>query len=120
MASPVSIVIPAYNEEKVIGRCLRSLLAGAEPDELEVVVAVNGTTDRTAEIARSFGPMVRVVETKTASKIAALNLGVSFWLAFRVALRSRGIQLRERDRIAAALRARLRCAPASFVRPPPR
>lgn len=75
MASPVSIVIPAYNEEKVIGRCLRSLLAGAEPDELEVVVAVNGTTDRTAEIARSFGPMVRVVETKTASKIAALNLG---------------------------------------------
>jgi site-specific recombinase len=52
--------------------------------------------------------------------IGALNLGVSFWLAFRVALSSRGIQLRERHRIAAALRARLRSAPGSFWRPPPR
>jgi site-specific recombinase len=51
--------------------------------------------------------------------IGALNLAVSFWLAFRVALRSRGIQLRERDRIGAAIRARLRCAPGSFLRPPP-
>ena len=47
-----------------------------------------------------------------------LNLGVSFWLAFKVALRSRGIRLRERERIAAAIRARLRHAPLSFVLPP--
>jgi len=47
-----------------------------------------------------------------------LNLTVSFWLAFKVALRSRGVQLRERERIGAALRRRLREAPLSFVRPP--
>ena len=34
--------------------------------------------------------------------IGALNLAVSFWLAFRVALRSRGLRLQERDRIGAA------------------
>jgi hypothetical protein len=39
--------------------------------------------------------------------IGVLNLTVSFWLAFRVALRSRGIALRERHRIGAAIRARL-------------
>ena len=50
--------------------------------------------------------------------IGALNLAVSFWLAFRVALRSRGLRLRERDRIGAALRDRLRRDPRSFFLPP--
>ena len=50
--------------------------------------------------------------------IGVLNVGVSFWLAFRVALRSRGIELRERHRIGAAIQARLRRDPLSFVLPP--
>lgn len=48
----------------------------------------------------------------------ALNLAVSFTLAFRVALRSRGIRLKERGRIYASLRRRLLTRPGSFVRPP--
>lgn len=71
----ISIVIPAFNEEAVIARCLRGLTAGAAPGEIEVIVACNGCRDRTATIAREFGPPVRVVETSRASKIAALNLG---------------------------------------------
>ena len=47
-----------------------------------------------------------------------LNLAVSFFLAFRVALRSRGIRLSDRSRIYAAIRARLRRRPASFIVPP--
>jgi len=47
-----------------------------------------------------------------------LNLAVSFALAFSVALRSRGIQMRERRRIAAAIRERMRRAPLSFMLPP--
>jgi site-specific recombinase len=47
-----------------------------------------------------------------------LNLGVSFALAFKVALRSRGIRLADRSRIYRAIRARLRNAPISFVLPP--
>lgn len=71
----ISIVIPAHNEEQVIGRCLRSILAGADPGEFEIVVVTNGCTDRTAEVARSFGPGVTVVDSPIASKPAALNLG---------------------------------------------
>jgi site-specific recombinase len=47
-----------------------------------------------------------------------LNLVVSFALAFAVALRSRGIKLRERARIRSAILQRLRRAPLSFLLPP--
>ena len=47
-----------------------------------------------------------------------LNLAVSFFLAFRVALRSRGIRLADRSRIYRAIRARLRRQPGSFIVPP--
>jgi site-specific recombinase len=47
-----------------------------------------------------------------------LNLGVSFFLAFRVALRSRGIRLTDRSRIYRAIRQRLWNKPLSFLWPP--
>ena len=47
-----------------------------------------------------------------------LNLTVSFALAFRVALRSRGIQLADRARVRRAIWQRWRSAPGSFLRPP--
>lgn len=70
-----SIVIPAHDEEAVLGHLLRALLADAAPGELEIVVVANGCRDRTAAVARSFGPAVKVVETDVASKANALNLG---------------------------------------------
>ena len=71
----LSVVIAAYNEDEVIGRCLDALLSTARPTELEIVVVCNGCTDRTAEVARAYGDGVRVIETPIASKTAALNLG---------------------------------------------
>ena len=50
--------------------------------------------------------------------IGMLNLGVSFWLAFKVALASRGVQLQDRARIRHAIWARVRRAPLSFIWPP--
>ena len=68
----ISVIMPAFNEEATIGTTLRALTETPEfgPD-MEIVVAANGCTDRTAEVARSFG--VRVVEIATPSKTAALN-----------------------------------------------
>jgi len=70
-----SVLIPAHNEAAVIGRCLKSLLAEIEPGELEVVVVCNGCHDATAQVARSFGPAVTVIELEIASKTAALRTG---------------------------------------------
>jgi site-specific recombinase len=47
-----------------------------------------------------------------------LNVGVSFWLAFRVALRSRGLRVNERARVNAAIRRRLLRRPSEFLWPP--
>lgn len=47
-----------------------------------------------------------------------LNLSVSFFLAFKVALRSRGIRFAERSRIRGAILRRLRRKPLSFILPP--
>lgn len=70
-----SVVIPAYNEADVIGRCLDALTRRPIEGGLEIVVACNGCKDNTAELARAYGPAVKVVETEVASKTAALNLG---------------------------------------------
>ena len=50
--------------------------------------------------------------------IGVLNLGVSFYLAFNVALRSRGVRVKDRGRISTALQRRMRSAPVSFLWPP--
>ncbi len=71
----VSVVVPAHNEQAVIGRCLRSLTDGAEPGELDIVVVCNGCTDATAEEARAAAPEATVLELEQASKVAALNAG---------------------------------------------
>jgi glycosyltransferase involved in cell wall biosynthesis len=70
-----SVIIPAHNEAAVIGRCLRTLLAGSERGELEVIVVCNGCTDGTAVLARRLAPEAHVVELDVASKVAALNAG---------------------------------------------
>jgi glycosyltransferase involved in cell wall biosynthesis len=73
----ISVVIPAHNEARVIGRLLERLVTSAEPGELDVVVVANGCTDNTVEIASAFGPPVRVLNIPAASKPAALAAGDS-------------------------------------------
>jgi cellulose synthase/poly-beta-1,6-N-acetylglucosamine synthase-like glycosyltransferase/peptidoglycan/xylan/chitin deacetylase (PgdA/CDA1 family) len=73
---PVSVLVPAYNEEVGIARTVESLLASDYP-ELEVIVIDDGSTDRTAEVAGATRhPSVRVVSQVNQGKPAALNRGV--------------------------------------------
>lgn len=70
-----SVIIPAHQEEAVIERCLASLLDGAGPEDLDVVVVANGCTDGTADRVRRYGTRVRLIELSVGSKTAALNAG---------------------------------------------
>jgi glycosyltransferase involved in cell wall biosynthesis len=54
----ILIAILAHNEESRIGSCIASLLS--EPGDFLIHVVVNGTSDRTAEIASSFGHRIIV------------------------------------------------------------
>jgi hypothetical protein len=69
-----SVIIPAHNEAAVIARTLAPLAPLAAARQLEVIVACNGCTDRTAAIARGFDG-VTVLELGQSSKAAALNAG---------------------------------------------
>jgi cellulose synthase/poly-beta-1,6-N-acetylglucosamine synthase-like glycosyltransferase len=58
----VTIVVTVYNEASRIARKLESLLAIDYPrDRIEIIVAVDGSTDETADRARRFEPRVRVI-----------------------------------------------------------
>ncbi len=59
----LSFVVPAYNEEALIAACIQSIIAEAGSVEYEIIVVDNGSTDSTAEVARSNGATV-VLETR--------------------------------------------------------
>lgn len=68
-----SVVIPAHNEERGIGRNLAALLDGSHA--LDIIVVTNGCTDRTAEMARSVAASIRVIELSEPSKAHAVRVG---------------------------------------------
>jgi glycosyltransferase involved in cell wall biosynthesis len=76
-----SIVIAAYNEAAVIGRCLDRLLDGAGPGEFDITVVANGCTDDTVAVARRRAG-VRVVDRPEPGKAGALNAGDAVAIGF--------------------------------------
>ncbi|SDA18817.1 Glycosyltransferase like family 2 [Ruminococcus sp. YE71] len=72
-----SVIIPAHNEEKYIGKCLRAVRSAAKyaaPDSVEIIVVANRCTDRTAEIAKHYGARVLANDDKCIAAIR--NTGV--------------------------------------------
>ena len=73
----VSVVVPAFNEAKVIKRTVESLLASDYPN-FEIIVVDDGSTDHTFEIANeAFGdePRVSLFKKQNSGKAEALNFG---------------------------------------------
>ncbi len=69
----VSIIIPAYNEEKTIGASVRALFG--HPQIREIIVVDDGSSDGTAEIAKAQG--ARVIRlARNSGKSAAMDEGV--------------------------------------------
>jgi glycosyltransferase involved in cell wall biosynthesis len=70
----ISVVVPAYNEEQYIGRCLSALAQQQTTYSYEVIVVDNNSTDRTATIATSF-PGVRVIAERRQGLVPARQAG---------------------------------------------
>lgn len=71
----ISVLIAAHNEEAVIEARIRNILAMDYPSERrEIVIASDGSTDRTAEIVRQFaGEGIRLLDFSRRGKAAVLN-----------------------------------------------
>src|SRR4026208_1583019 len=79
-AEPISVVIAAYNEEKLIAESLRTLLATDYRGEVEVVVIDDGSTDQTAaEIERieENESRIRLFRQENRGKARALQRGLA-------------------------------------------
>jgi len=72
----LSFVIPAYNEEAYLGKCLESVLEESKNKgyNLEIIVVNNASTDKTKEIAQSF-PGIKVVDEPQKGLVMARKAG---------------------------------------------
>ncbi|MBC8377964.1 MAG: glycosyltransferase family 2 protein [Planctomycetes bacterium] len=81
----ISVVIPAYNAEKHIARAIESALAQTRPAD-EIIVVDDGSADTTAEVVRSFGDKVVLIQQENAGASVARNAGLEAatgdWIAF--------------------------------------
>ena len=76
----VAVLIPAFNEEKVIERTVRAALDSDYP-KLRVIIIDDGSKDRTLEVARAAfaaDPRVLILTKPNSGKAAALNYGLEY------------------------------------------
>jgi glycosyltransferase involved in cell wall biosynthesis len=82
----ISVITPAHNAEPYLKQAVESVLEQDYPVH-EVIIAENGSVDRTVEIARSFGPPVKVLSFPqptwpAVARNAAVQASSGDWLAF--------------------------------------
>lgn len=76
MNDKVSIIIPVYNGENYMKEAIDSALAQTY-NNLEVIVVNDGSTDRTEEIALSYGDKITYISKSNGGVSSALNVGIS-------------------------------------------
>lgn len=54
--SAISVVIPVYNQEKYVGKCIRSVLSQSFKD-FEVILVNDGSTDKSMEVCQKYAKM---------------------------------------------------------------
>jgi peptidoglycan-N-acetylglucosamine deacetylase len=79
-APAVSVIVPAYNEEKVISQTIDSLLAQQYAGPMEIIVVDDGSRDSTYQQARAThgsSAQVRIFTKGNGGKASALNFGIA-------------------------------------------
>jgi len=73
----VSVLIDTYNHEKFIDQAIVSVLEqDFPPNDFEILVVDDGSTDRTGEIIQSFAPRVTHLRKKNGGQASAFNFGI--------------------------------------------
>ena len=79
MTPEISVVVPIYNEEAILADSVAELLRGFAGAEFEIILAENGSRDRTRELAAALAsehPQVRTFSCPTPDYGAALRAGI--------------------------------------------
>ncbi len=71
----VSIIIPAYNAEQTIAKCLAAATSLEPVGDVEIITVDDGSSDKTGEIASSFSG-VQVIDVPNGGPSRARNIGI--------------------------------------------
>ena len=73
----VSVLIDTYNHERFIEQAIVSVLEqDFPPEDREIIVVDDGSTDRTPEIVKQFEPRVRLLRKENGGQASAFNAGI--------------------------------------------
>lgn len=84
----ISIIVPVYNSEKYIGRCIESLITQTLKD-LEILIVNDGSTDGSSNIINYYAKIddrIKVIEKENGGVSSARNIGIKasngYYLSF--------------------------------------
>ena len=74
----ISVVVPIFNREKYIGRCIRSLMnQSIERNFFEIITIDDASTDASSKILKSYSDEIKIYTNKKNKGLSAsLNLGI--------------------------------------------
>ncbi|MCO7177112.1 glycosyltransferase family 2 protein [Sporolactobacillus kofuensis] len=75
----VSIIIPVYNSEKLISRCLESIIIQKDWPSIEIIIVNDGSTDQTLDIVTQYAQkykFIKVINQDNQKQSAARNNGL--------------------------------------------
>lgn len=77
----LSIIIPTYNMERYLSKCLESVTATIVPDSVEIIVVNDGSKDNSLSIARSFqakrSDIVEIIDKENGNYGSCINVGLA-------------------------------------------
>jgi len=72
----VTIIIPAYNEERTIKNSIDSCINSDYEGEIKVIVVNDGSTDKTKKICEKYGDKILVINKENTGKANSINIGL--------------------------------------------
>jgi cellulose synthase/poly-beta-1,6-N-acetylglucosamine synthase-like glycosyltransferase len=75
----ITILIPAHNEEEIIDKTIQALLDDNYPNQKEIIILNDGSTDKTSKIVSRYSkknPLVKLINLKHKGKSGAINTGI--------------------------------------------
>ena len=70
-----SVIVPVYNGEETISRCIDSVL-NQEFEDFELIIVDDGSTDKTSEICKAYGGSIKYIRKENGGVSSARNVGL--------------------------------------------
>ena len=76
----ISVIVPVYNQEKFLGRCIRSLLSQKyNKNNYEIIIVNDGSTDNTPKVINKYANQLEILNNKDNLGLPqSLNIGINY------------------------------------------